>query len=418
MASVYRKNEAWYYAFLDETGKWRNRKGLATERETRSLAMKLEREAERVRKGLVDPDERRRLERLHTSLESLADQHKAWILSNGRTARHADRCHKVVREAVQNIGWTTVADVNREGIDRYLQVRRTSGWSSAYYNGVKAMLHGFFERLVELDYLAKNPTRGMRQLLVGASQNQRVMTQAEFAAIMNCDAIPLRRRVFYRLKLRTGLRTNEVRVLTWTQFDLDSDQPALDLSPEGTKSRRADVLPLTQDLAAALRAVRPTKAIGSIRVFRNPPARRTWLRDLGRAGVEFETQDGRLTMQSMRATVGTWMAEADVPITKAAKLLRHKDPKTTLKHYTRRLRLTSLAPDAERLAAMIPDTRQKTSSISLAVGCSVLPQTADTDQTRESSSRPQVFVIAGESEKPPRGLEPLTCALRMRRSTS
>ena len=61
MASVYKKNAdngnrkaAWYFSYVDEKGKWRQKKGFTDRTETEKFATKLEDEARMVREGLKE----------------------------------------------------------------------------------------------------------------------------------------------------------------------------------------------------------------------------------------------------------------------------------------------------------------------------------------------------------------------------
>ena len=89
----------------------------------------------------------------------------------------------------------------------------------------------------------------------------------------------------YRLALGTGLRRRELRLLEWRDVRIDGEdakRSRLELRAEATKARRADTLPLSDDLAARLRAARPAFVLPTTRVLKRVPTDRRWIAtDLG-----------------------------------------------------------------------------------------------------------------------------------------
>ena len=80
------------------------------------------------------------------------------------------------------------------------------------------------------------------------------------------------RELFYRTALGTGLRRLELGRLTWGDLVLDEHRPHVALRTEATKSRRADIIPLSPALADRLRSARPAVFRPTDPVFVTIPA--------------------------------------------------------------------------------------------------------------------------------------------------
>ena len=76
-----------------------------------------------------------------------------------------------------------------------------------------------------------------------------------------------------RLAVETGLRSSEMRSLTWTSFDLEAQPPTVSVQAAYSKRRRLDVLPLKRSTARSLQSWRATIAAdgAGTPVFNNLP---------------------------------------------------------------------------------------------------------------------------------------------------
>ena len=166
-------------------------------------------------------------------------------------------------------------------------------------------------------------------------------------------------------------------------------------------------------------------------------------RDLDAAGVEVETEDGRIDFHCLRRTFATNLARAEVSPNASQELMRYSDINLTMTTYTN-FRLSDVAGDIERL----PDLNAFQESLS-ATGTadssvSVAPRVA-LDLVQPRNSQALSVHITGTSGRfepetknphnlrgseglresvstsdkgPSFGFEPKTYALRKRRSTS
>ena len=101
-----------------------------------------------------------------------------------------------------------------------------------------------------------------------------------------------------------------------------------------------------------MESIRPANARG--RVFAKVPRIKTVYKDLERAGIDKQDEDGRwVDLHALRTTLGTGLARSDVSVAEATRLMRHSDYRITLKHYTR----PTLRDDAAAINRL-PDVMQ------------------------------------------------------------
>ncbi len=144
------------------------------------------------------------------------------------------------------------------------------------------------------------------------------------------------RRAFYLVAANTGLRWREVARLRWGDIDLDSGIVTVPVGQ--TKNGKKAELPLVGPVVQALREHRLKDAQDGDRAFSAEPRLRTWKRDLRRAGLIGENDEGyrgyQLDRKCLRMSFCTWLKEAGVDLRDAQALMRHSDPKLTSNVYT------------------------------------------------------------------------------------
>jgi len=198
--------------------------------------------------------------------------------------------------------------------------------------------------------------------LAGRSQKLRLsLEQAQ--ALLDCEAIPLERRVRYALGCTSGMRDGEIAGLTWADVDLDPSaavariRKAVQLvGPEGhatigkTKTEDSE---RDQPLhAAALAALAEWQGGGweafvgkapatSSPLFANdkgtwwrPRSARLFREDLERAGLPTSVDGHALTFHALRRTFASALEKLDVPKDKADRLMGHCPKGAGDRHYT------------------------------------------------------------------------------------
>jgi integrase len=261
----------------------------------------------------------------------------------------------------------TLADLDaracRRFVDGYVRLDR----SACTINHILGKVRMFARWCVQRGYLTADPTEGIRGLNAEADRRQiaRALTHAELASLVAACPSP-ERRARYLLGARAGLRQEECSRLLWGDVDLEGGW--LRLGASRTKSRRSDDLPLHAEAADALRAL--PRGPSSGRVFPRRLRRLVWLRDLRRAGLVvfqrgeqvtinpqradgatgYRDDRGRvLSIQCLRKTYGTHLAQVEPNIATVAKLMRHTNPKLTLHLYSD-ARLLDLRGSLSKLA--------------------------------------------------------------------
>ncbi|MBL8765898.1 MAG: tyrosine-type recombinase/integrase [Planctomycetes bacterium] len=139
------------------------------------------------------------------------------------------------------------------------------------------------------------------------------------------------RAAWYLAAIHAGLRRGDLIGLTWG----DVDFAAKSLTIRDGKSKRPDVLPMHEQLAAALTVIRPTNALPSARVFAVAVTNDDRRADFLEAKIPLVDAEGRTAdLHALRTTLGTRLALQGIAPQLAQRLMRHGDYRTTLKHYT------------------------------------------------------------------------------------
>jgi hypothetical protein len=139
----------------------------------------------------------------------------------------------------------------------------------------------------------------------------------------------------YRVFYYTGLRHNELNGLTLADFKLDIAEPAIRIPPSLAKNRRFNLVEIAAALMSDLRTFLATFKNRTDRPFYGLiPKIETLKKDLDRAGLPFENEDGRFDLHAFRKTLGTHLALAGEPLQKVQRILRHETLSMTMKFYT------------------------------------------------------------------------------------
>jgi integrase len=338
--------------------------------------------------------------------------------------------------------------------------------------------------------VSSNPVAQLDRLNVRTDRRRerRALTVAEMQQLLDATVKGAIRRhmsgperaLVYRLAVETGLRSNEIRSLTASSFDLDGDEPSLKVLAAYSKHRRDDVVPLRPDTAALLRGHLKDKG-SQARAFRVPESTRTarmLKADLAEARQEWIKQGGTVKekkrrsesdfleycdkagqvadFHSLRHTCGTWLAAAGVHPKTIQKIMRHSTITLTMDRYAK-----SFSSDESAALAKLPDLdcSPKRGGMEQAVEADQRPESVAQEAQKAASNSEFVWqsswqlsqrfqetlvdsggrmaeanekepalqvladqaesvVLAGVGEQPPAGLGPATCGLQNRCSTN
>lgn len=346
-----KKVAKWYVVFRDHTGRVVKKPAFKDKRASEEYGRKLERDAERRRAGLPVEEEAKLLtpfgEAVSAYLEELArlGRREGTI----RTKRSALRV--VAGGARLRVLADVTADRLREWFARSPRGRRTN---ILYAAALSAACNWWAQQ----GWLPSNPLDRLGR--PGMSDADRVyvrraFTAAELRALLG--ACPPRRRAAYAVMAFSGLRWLDMRRAQVRDADLsDPARPLWRLRADAVKERRAATLPMLpecRDELAAWLAARPAAAprdplIGKM------PERRTFRRDLRRAGVAEEDESGRrVDFHAFRYFFARELA-LRLPLMKVKTLMRHRDVRTTANLYAE-LGLQDVAEDVWTLPALFGD---------------------------------------------------------------
>jgi integrase len=360
------KSRFWTVSYIDADGRQRRRRAYTDRTASLALGADLERAKARGEADLVDrfaPHRKRPLA-----------EHVADYIDHLRALRRDEQYIKAVSlrlgVLLRDCRWRTTADVTaasfiawrakgrevRRGVEK---VHRTTDDDKALVGPVT--LNRFLEAarsfcawmVKPAKRMASNPLADVEKVdpTGDVRRARRALTADQVAALLKAVA-PHHQRV-YRAMLVTGLRRQEAEDLVWGDVRLQAPRPFVQLRAVATKSRRADTLPLRDDLAAELRADRGD-AGDDAKVFAAVPSvddHRTYLEA---AGIPFRDGDGyRADVHALRHTYGTLLSVSGASPRETMELMRHTDLRLTMRVYTDP-RAFNLAGAVERLPLPSP----------------------------------------------------------------
>lgn len=225
----------------------------------------------------------------------------------------------------------------------FLDTQLQRGASPRRRNQYRVVLHAFFAWAVATDRCPYNPVGKIPRLEQDSDRRRvdRDLTPDEFWRLVRTTEAhakhnAVERSRFYLVAGRSGLRWATVARLTWSMVDLDGG--AWHIPGAAMKAKKGLSVPIEPVLLAALRAWRAetgphfTSASAEL-LFAGTPGRAAWLRDLVRAGIDYDTPAGRAERKCLRTTFAVELRAAGVAIEDIADLLGHSDIRVTRKRY-------------------------------------------------------------------------------------
>jgi integrase len=363
--------------------------GCRDETAARQVLAELERKAELVRSGVMTASQaavsNHQAGRLEEHFEAF-DEH---LKAKGVTKIHREDTGRYLRRLADECPFSTLADLRREALERWLATRTDEGMSARTRNAYRNAAASFCNWCVVTDRLATNPFDDVPKANEKADprRQRRAMTEAELTRLLEVarsrpllDTMTVRkgprkgeryanlrpetrdrleflgkgRALIYKTLVLTGLRQNELASLTVAQLQLDDAVPHAVLDAADEKNREGNVIPLRDDLAADLRAWLAEKLarlqaeagrLGEPVPARLPPDSLVFVvpaqlyrildRDLKMAGIPKRDDRGRtLDVHALRHTFGTLLSKGGVSPRTAQAAMRHQDIKLTMNVYT------------------------------------------------------------------------------------
>lgn len=291
------------------------------------------REIEQERVGLIAPRSVR--EASARSLSEHLDDLLADLAARGRSDGYIRKIRSRIGTLIEACGWNRVADVTPDSFITWRSAADLSPRTLNHYLDAAQVLMGW---LVSTNRIPENPLRGVQKVQTRGRETfeRRAFTDGEVERLLSVcgDRWPV-----YLVAVQTGLRLNELRSLRWGDVALRGEDaaPFIALRAMTTKNRRADVIPLSDDAASALRHLAEDDPKDqSAPVFAGGmPSHHTVNADLERAGIEKVDELGRrVDFHALRKTFITNLQRAGVERRVAMALARHSDSRMTDSVYT------------------------------------------------------------------------------------
>ena len=361
----------------------------------KTMLSDLVKRAERREAGLLDPYEEFRKLPLCKHVEDF----EAVLIAKGNTKAYSQKTANRCKLLFEGIRATKLNDLRSHDAEQWLAKQREAGLSRTTANYYATAIKGFGNWLVRDKRAPSNPFAhlGKVQVLEATFERRTLSTEeaAKLIAATERSTTTFRglngpaRAMLYRVALGSGFRAAELASLSLNSLNLNGEAPAIHLAAKSSKRRKADLQPITRELADALQAFagvvrssyapigyargkakktpeRPVVAFPGNRATKSPTDAAnagdaklwpgTWCvkaaamirGDAEAAGIELEGGDGVLDFHSLRHSFVSNLAKAGVHPRTAQELARHSDIKLTMARYTH-LELRDLSSALEGL---------------------------------------------------------------------
>ena len=314
MASVYKRatekanrRTAWYFTYLDEFGKRRQRKGFTDKSATEKLAIKLEEEARMVREGIRESSPEGEQLKVQPQLEAYLKH----LLQRDVSATQVVNLRLRIEKVIEGCEIRLVTDVEAQAVENYLAKRREDGTSKQTSNHYRQAMHQFCRWLMKRSLIKINPIAEIPKLNVetdrrhdrrplGVDEFQRLIRAAETGNPVESIA-GIDRAMMYILSAWTGYRRGEISSLTQASLELDQDPPHVTVAATYSKRRRKDAQVLHPEVVERLRAWL------AVRV----PTHETLLFPLTKPTSGFDRKTSKMMQRDLGVARKAWIAEAD-----------------------------------------------------------------------------------------------------------
>ena len=324
------EQQVWWMKYKMPDGTPRREKGFRDKLATEQEAARREREAQQIAAGVVLVDRKT----LSDPITQHIDEYRDSLERQGKAERYYDLVHARLTRVAKDCGWLTLRQVSPDDMERFLAGLKAEGLAPKTINEFLGATKSFIRWCIRTRRMAGNPLEGIENTANprNAENDKAALTPKQAKALLDV-AGP--RRLLYYVAMRTGLRRGELMALQWGDLHLNAPRPHIVLRAAATKARRADTVPLREDVARELRAAKPADAVPTDNVFEDVPRMRAMKKDFVAAGIpEMDAYAKVYCFHSLRVTFGTWLAQAGTAPRVHMELLRHTDMKLTMRFYT------------------------------------------------------------------------------------
>ena len=346
MASFRKIGKNWFYRFVDETGKQRERKGCGDKRATEAMAAAAETEATNIRQGFVDPKSIKYRDHEAKPIETHLIDWFGFLDGKGSTPKHAALSRNRVKRLLDLGKAKRLSDLSPSRMQSALKSVRDDGVSLRSLHHYTRVLKGFSRWLwrdgrIREDNLAHltspNPDadrRHQRRALDSSEQGRLIAAAMAGGVVLKMSGPD--RAMLYRIALGTGFRAGEIRSLTPRSFQLDDSPPTITVAAAYSKHRRDDMQPIRPELANALRSWLARVPLDAP-IFSKMTSHTNLLirADLEAAGLPYrDASDQVADFHALRHSYVTSLIQSNASVKVVQTLARHSTPSLTLGIYS------------------------------------------------------------------------------------
>jgi integrase len=328
--SIFRVGKVWHYRFRVGGKRIQRTTGETDRARAEELAFQVYRRERLVKDGRGPVP----------TLRELVD---AWLTVHGEmlSIAHVRAVRTFGRGHLYDLGEIRIDRVTTERVEQ-ARARHLEGRRPASVNHWLAILRLLFGWAEKHGLISGIPWRVQKQKLQKRPRVTLPAARAQewLAAVDQASRGRTALATAIRLMLGLGLRESEALSARWEWMDFERRA----FTPGRTKGREADAVPVPEWLAAHLEAFRKPEGL-----IAESPRGGEYVRGTTR-GVIAEANEAcgtpGLTPHRLRGTFATLLSEAGVPVQVIQKVMRHKDPLTTMRY---------LESDVSRAAAGVEE---------------------------------------------------------------
>lgn len=327
MGSLYKRGKKWGIDYRDHRGK-RMRELISGDKSVAQqvLAKRIQ-STERIKHGIwaTDPLEAERplAEHIAAYLQDLARR--------GRDDMYRYSVGKRLERAAREGDWRCLRDITPASVTKCLWNLTEEGLHPKTVNDYRAHVSAFLNWCKRVGHIEQNVCDRVSKSAVKTEKTRRALSPHECRALL--EASPPQRRIVYLFLMYTGLRRSEAAGLCWHHVRLDVMNPFVEIPPTLAKSGRHETVPLTREVAAALERHRGDVQPGDL-VFDEIPSMPVFREDLSSAQIdEVDSRGRKVVLHCLRHSLATMLANANVPLAVAQRIMRHRDIKLTAEVY-------------------------------------------------------------------------------------
>ena len=333
--NVYKRPSGKYvYRYTDENGKKVQRTGTTSLEATEKLRSQAESAAALIRAGLHDPVLDKQRIGSKKPIDEVIEEYGRYLTGKQRHPQHVKTTKSYLYKITEAINANCLSEIQACKVDGFLadlvSANKSTRTRNAYLTAIKALMRWAKDR----DMIKSNCLTVIHKENDYEDQRRpnRALTEEELEKLLS--SVKPVYKAYYLLASKAGLRWEEIKKLCWRNLDLHHSEIILDAKNTKTK-QRCEPLPMCYELAEALEAIKPLEANLEDRVFGFKPDRRTWIRQLKKAGIAYKDHNGRIAdRKCLRETFVTHLIRNGVDSRIVQRLARHKDFNITMKHYT------------------------------------------------------------------------------------